>query len=171
MIESAGNPRNVIFKQGRRWLFIEKYSNSCCKFLKIICLAFPDDKRFPAQLFQLAKVSRVTLTVSFQFFDPVCFVGFWNAAFYAASFLMLVPETAMYENHLFSRSKDQVRFPGQIFPVQPVPVTHAMHKSADTHFRLHVLRADSAHVGTTPFWRNRICHKRNLKWRDQAEDR
>jgi len=61
---------------------------------------------------------------------------------------MLVPETAVKEDDLFTGRKHEVRLAGQIPPVQSEAVAHSMDQPSQRQFRRGVLRPDLPHVLT-----------------------
>jgi hypothetical protein len=69
---------------------------------------------------------------------------------------MLMPKTAVYKEDFFSTNKNKIWFSGQVFPVQAVTVSTAVHKPPHEHFRLHILAPDRLHVLAAAPWRDRV---------------
>ena len=59
--------------------------------------------------------------------------------------VVTVPETTVHENDRFPRTKDNIRRPGQVTPMQPVAKAHAVQKSSNDHLRFGILPAHSGH--------------------------
>ena len=72
---------------------------------------------------------------------------------------MSVPETAMNKNNAFVFRQNNVRLSGQVFPVQPEPVSEDMKSTANRNFRLRVSRTDSGHVPASLFFAQDISHQ------------
>jgi len=51
----------------------------------------------------------------------------------------------MYKYHLFSAREYQIWYAGQTLTMQAVTISHAVHETANDHFWLGVLVADTAH--------------------------
>lgn len=63
---------------------------------------------------------------------------------------MLMPKTAMNEDHSFPTREYHVRLAGYVFMVKPEPVTFRMGQPADNNLRPHALAMDGTHVCTAP---------------------
>lgn len=72
--------------------------------------------------------------------------------------LMLMPETAMDENYLPVRNKNQVRLSRKISGVKRVTIAHGVDESSDEHLRGCILGPDGAHARATLFRRKGINH-------------
>lgn len=59
---------------------------------------------------------------------------------------MPMPEAAVDEYDFPSSREDKIGTAGQISPMQPVPVPHAMHQAAHDHFGLCILVPNAAHA-------------------------
>ena len=63
----------------------------------------------------------IALNIPVEFGEPVVLIGLWAAEYFAGRIRMLVPETAVNENHFPPRRKDKIRFARQISAVEPAP--------------------------------------------------
>ncbi len=66
---------------------------------------------------------------------------------------MPVPVAAMNKNDCAVSGKDDVRFPGEVFSVEPVAVAIRPKPFAHHHLGARVLPLDSGHVEAALFWR------------------
>jgi hypothetical protein len=62
---------------------------------------------------------------------------------------MLMPETAVHEDHFPAGREHQVGFAGKIRCMQAVPVSKPVDEPPHREFGLHILAADGPHVGAT----------------------
>ena len=65
---------------------------------------------------------------------------------------MPVPETAMNEDRLAARGKDQIGRARQAAVMQAVTEPHCMDETANEHFGLAVARLDTRHAGAALGW-------------------
>ena len=65
---------------------------------------------------------------------------------------MLVPETAVNKNHFASADEHHIRPSGQVFPVQPVPVSQTVNKTSNRKLGFQAFAANAAHVLAAAFW-------------------
>lgn len=79
--------------------------------------------------------------------EPPIRAGFGNNEVPAV--FVSVPETAVNENNSFILPKDNIRFPGKGFHIQPVTESAGKQELPYHHFRFGVLRPDPAHVVTS----------------------
>ncbi len=75
---------------------------------------------------------------------------------------MLVPETTMHEDDLPPDREHKVRRPGQIPPVQAVPVAHCMQLPPHRHLGPHAFRPNARHDLAPALRRHRVDHPRSL---------
>lgn len=121
--------------------------NSSPDTLNVGKLAFPDHARLPSTRFQCRGILRVSLLVPQELRSPIPSIRSRYMCSFAAR--MHVPETAMNEDDLTSRRKNQVRLSRKVFPVQPVTIAHPMYEATHCHFRACVFGPDGTHVGTS----------------------
>ena len=121
-------------------------------------LALPDHEDLPSQLAKPRPMLGVARRIPFQLRQPVCSIGFGPTDDSAARVVMLMPETAMHENHLPSRREDEVRLARQVSTVQPVPVAHRMQEAPHGHFGLHSLGPDARHDLASTLWIYGVDH-------------
>lgn len=108
-------------------------------------LTLPNDEYFPSELTKPRLVDPVAGAIAFQLRFPEPGVGLGDARELAVRVFVQVPEAAMHEDHFLSPWEHEIGRARKIAPVQPVPVSHAMHQSANIHLGLGVLCADAAH--------------------------
>ena len=121
-------------------------------------LALPYHKNVPSQLAKPRPMLDVARRIPFQLRQPVCSIGFGPTDDSAARVVMLMPETAMHENHLPSRREDEVWLARQVSTVQPVPVAHRMQEAPHGHFGLHSLGPDARHDLASTLWIYGVDH-------------
>ena len=71
---------------------------------------------------------------------------------------MLMPEAAVYEDHLSEPRENEIGRAGKVSPVKAKPETHAMNKPADDHLRLRIRLANTTHTRTQRVSRGLGCH-------------
>lgn len=87
----------------------------------------------------------IALTVALNFREPIIYSAFRLSD----SFLAIVPmpETSMYKNCKFASNPCQIRFAGNVFPVDTVASeTQRPHEFSDNKFWLRILAANTAHI-------------------------
>ena len=115
--------------------------------------AFPQDEHVPAGFRKVGQVFRFARSVPFQLRNPVIAVGLGKARGLAGGVGVLVPETAVNENHLPTARKHEVGAARQVMPVQTVPVAHSVDQAADSELGLRVLAANCPLYPAANLWR------------------
>ena len=64
----------------------------------------------------------------------------------------------MHKDDFLATRKYQVGRARQVSPVQPVPISHAVHKTAHVELGLGVLGADATHQVAALIWCERVDH-------------
>lgn len=100
-------------------------------------LAFPDNEHGPSERAEFVLDLGVAGGVALQFRKPVFTVGFGQAGNRAGRVGVLMPETAMYEDHLAAGGKYKIWLPGQVPLVKAVPVAQGMQQAPHSHFGFH----------------------------------
>lgn len=112
----------------------------------LLRFALPNRKDLPARDLELSHSLSIALFVARELRVPITGIRFWPSGIEASFEFMSMPETAMHENHLLFGAKYQVRFSGQVLPVQPEAISERMHEAPNFEFRLHVLTLDPPHI-------------------------
>ena len=105
--------------------------------------AFPNDENVPAESAKLHPVDSVSLAVSCELRAPVLVI---EGARAPASTAMLMPETAVDENHFVTRRKNNVRPSRQIADMKAKSIAERVGGAAYGQLGLCIGRANSRHV-------------------------
>lgn len=105
--------------------------------------AFPNHQYSPAKTLQRASLAGITSHIAFQLRPPVLDSRFRKAI--ARRAVVLMPKTAVDQNHSAKTGKHQIGTTRQIAHMQPVPVSEPMNERTDDPFRSRVFAAHARH--------------------------
>jgi hypothetical protein len=135
---------------------VQKPSQLSGQLIDIRQFAFPNYKRPPTQRLCLRQDAQISRNILRQLGAPKRAPGLRQASLSASRVVM--PEAAMDENHLFTRTKNEVRSARQTRSMQPKSKSHAMYQAPHFHLDLGMLRAHSRHL-TTALWRDWLIYQ------------
>lgn len=129
----------------------EKHNQAGFQFRGKLQLTIPDGENFPARRGQCGKMFRVAFLVPRNLGQPVFQVAFGFAPAFAA--VMTVPEAAMDKYCFPPPDKRQIRPPGNVAPVEPVPcIAKFPDDPSHSQFRPSVFRLDAPHIFGAADW-------------------
>jgi hypothetical protein len=114
------------------------------KVLVSLDLTLPYRQHVPASFEQFLFVLPIPLDVSGEFRTPVACIGSRRTPL--STLPMLVPEAAVHEDGFPPSYERQIRLARKIASMKAEAITHRINKAAYSHFGLHALASNSAHV-------------------------
>lgn len=130
-------------KLSRSGVAIEEPGELRSQPFEISGLALPDYHCVPAEFGEVEQAPAIPDDVLAELIFPIRCAGLWRGR--AAATIVAVPEASMDEDYFAARAEHQVWPTRQFLRVEAVPVTHSVHESPHSHFRLRILGADAAH--------------------------
>ena len=124
----------------------EKADEQVPQLFQVLDLTLPDKQHVPSRCTQRLLSVEISLHVPRQFLVPIGRVRSGRVSDPAAWIGMLVPKTAMNENHLVPTPEHQIRVSRKVFLVKPVSISKAVNESPNSQFWLHALALDTPHV-------------------------
>lgn len=112
-------------------------------------LALPDDQDLPPHGPEPCQIIGIALDIARELASPVAEIGLRRASILAGLLGMLVPEAPVHENHLAPGPEYKIGLAGKIMGMKAVSKPHPMYERPHDHFRLHVLIADTRHIGAS----------------------
>jgi len=127
--------------------------------MKISRLTLPNYADAPALFLQLCDVSCISPLVLAKLREPVVAPRFGRLTEGAP---VLMPEASMNEDDFPPRREYDIRFAGQVFPVEAVAVPPSMQKSADCHLGTGIVGPHGLHNPPALAGTSRIDHGSSL---------
>ncbi len=94
----------------------------------------------------------IALYIALELRQPVADVALRHVRYPARRNLMLMPKATMHKNDFSAAGEYQIRFAGQVFPVQTIAAAHAVNKLPHNHLRNHILASDMPHYFRPPLY-------------------
>jgi hypothetical protein len=107
--------------------------------------------------------SSISVLISLQLWNPIFTSGVWYCS--SPTLRMLMPKAAVYEYHLVSARKNNVRCAREIVPVNSEAIAGSVQQSTQRLFRFCVLVADTPHIIASADWIQNM--HTFLNWRPQ----
>lgn len=109
-----------------------------------LSFAFPNRQNTPPRPAQRRLAANVALDVARDLRPPVGRICF--RVHVAAAAVVPVPKASVHEDNLLPGGEDEIGLAGEILPVEPVAISHAVDETAHHELRLSVFRPDRPHV-------------------------